>query len=108
MKTIFWKSLSGGCCISIDETKDTQYARDCFDGSDREWEDVVQEAMSNGNPATFYIVSSGLSGCYMRDNVSVIGCKADALRMAQDEVQQDKDESEDLEESEETDGSGVV
>jgi hypothetical protein len=104
MTTIFWKSLSGGCCVSIDETTDTDYARDCFDGSDREWQEVLTEA-NESNPATFYIVSSGLSGCYMRDNVSVFGCKADALRMAQDEVQRDKDESED--EETDTDEDGV-
>jgi hypothetical protein len=93
VKTIFWKSLSGGCCVSVDETTDADYARDCFDGSDNEWEDVLAEA-SESNPSTFYIVSSGLSGCYMRDNVSVLGRKADALRMAQDEVTRDAEESE--------------
>ena len=92
MKTIFWKSLSGGCCVSVDETTDASYPRDCFDGSDREWQDVLTEA-NESTPAMFYIVSSGLSGCYMRDNVSVYGCKADALRAAQDEVTRDQEES---------------
>jgi len=92
MSTIFWESISGGCCVSVDETTDANYARDCFDGSDREWEDVLAEA-SESMPATFYIVSSGRSGCYMRDNVSVLGCKTDALRMAEDEVTRDAEES---------------
>ena len=96
MKTIFWKSLSGGCCVSVDETTDADYARDCFDGSDSEWQDVLAEA-NESSPAMFYIVSSGLSGCYMRDNVSVLGCKADAVRMAQDEVTRDAEESDEEE-----------
>jgi hypothetical protein len=100
MSTIFWKSLSGGCCVSVDETTDADYARDCFDGSDREWGEVLAEA-SESTPATFYIVSSGLSGCYMRDNVSVLGCKADALQMAKDEGTRDAEESDEEESDEE-------
>jgi hypothetical protein len=33
-----------------------------------------------------------MQGCYMRDNVSVYGCKADALSAARDEVERDADE----------------
>lgn len=98
MSQIFWESLSGGRCISVEETSDSGYARDCFEGTDREWKDILLTAeestfMVNGvyTPAMFYIVSSGLSGCYMRDNVSVYGCKADALQAAKDEVNMDEE-----------------
>lgn len=85
--------------IAVMETTDHDYARDCFDGSDREWIDVAQEAHDN-NPKqpTFYIVSSGLSGLYMADSVSVFGSKADALQSAKDEFERWRDEDEDEEE----------
>jgi hypothetical protein len=96
MKTIFWESLSGGCCVSVDETTDADYARQCFDGADCEWLDVLADC--DATTPMFYIVSSGLSGCYMRDNVSVLGCKEDALNMAKDELERDTEESEEWDE----------
>jgi hypothetical protein len=97
METIFWEEAGHDCCVSVDETTDGNYAHDCFEGTEQEWAEVLSEAYEN-NPPKFYIVSSGLAGCYMRDNVSVFGNKADALSSAQwwlDEfAEQDAEESE--------------
>lgn len=91
MKTIFWEPLSNDCCVSVDETTDAEYAHQCLDGTDSEWAEVLAEA-SETTPPMFYIVSSGMQGCYMRDNVSVYGSKTDALSAAKDEVERDADE----------------
>ena len=90
-KTIFYKSLSGDRVISVEETTDQQYARDCFDGSDREWLDVLADSNGGSNPI-FYIVSSGTPG-YMRDTVNVYADKALALSAAKDEIDRDTEES---------------
>ncbi len=86
-----------GYIIEVTETHDIQYARDCFEGSDREWADVLTEARGD----TFYIVSSGLQGGYMRDNVSVLADKESALLSAKDQFEDWKDQ--DAEDAEETD-----
>ena len=98
MNTIFHKSLSQGRVVSVEETTDQQYARDCFDGSDREWLDVLADSNGGSNPI-FYIVSSGTPG-YMRDTVNVYADKALALSAAKDEVIRDAEESD--EESEDS------
>lgn len=103
MKTIYWHELSGGCCVSVDETTDAKYARDCFDGTDREWKEVLDEANESKTP-TFFIVSSGLSGCYMRDSVFVYANRTDALHDAKNQVAEDLEALADLtaEESEDS------
>lgn len=98
MKTIFYYDLSGGCCVSVNAIgADVNYARQCWDGSDSEFEDLIQTA---DQPLDLYIVSSGLAGCYMRDNVSVYTSKTQALRAANDEVRRDREENEDFDETE--------
>ena len=71
-------SISGDNVIRCEETSDADYARDCFDGSDGEWKEVIEES----EDGRFYIVSAGLNGCFMADMVSVFGRKADAVSYA--------------------------
>ena len=84
--------------IIVIETTDHDYAHDCFDGTDREWIDVCHEAyMEHPSKPKYYIVSSGLMGCYMADNVSVFGNRTDALRSAKDEYERWQEEDADSE-----------
>lgn len=78
MKTIKRFDLAGNS-ITVTQTNDAQYARDCFDGSAREWEEIETE--SSGE---FFIVACGLSGCYMSDDVSVFPARETALQYARD------------------------
>ena len=76
--------------ITVSETVDATYARDCFDGSDREWSELMADS-----PTKFYIVACGLSGCYMADDVSVFTDKADALASAKETFERWQDEDSD-------------
>jgi hypothetical protein len=82
-------------CIRVIETNDANYARDCFDGTDREWKEIAEESAIgdlDSPMGTFYIVSSGLSGLYMADNVSVYGNRATALSAAKEEYERWQEE----------------
>lgn len=76
-----------GNSITVTETLDAKYARDCFDGSDHEWSELTGDS-----PSAFYIVACGLSGCYMADDVSVFTDKADALASAKETFERWQDE----------------
>ena len=92
-ETVIRQYYHNNSSIIVTQTSDASYARDCFDGSEREWHEVLGES-EDGN---FYIVSSGLSGLYMADEVSVFGVKADALRSAADTYERWKEEDEETE-----------
>lgn len=81
-----------GSLISVIKTNDPQYARQCFDGSDREWDEIQGESENDA----YFIVSCGLAGCYMADEVSVFACREDALSSAKDTLERWQDEDADL------------
>lgn len=88
MKTLFYKLLSNGQRVEVlDIGQDSSYARDCFDGSGREWEELISDA---GDNPTFYIVSLGMPG-YMADSVSVLTDKTSAIESAQEWIEQDEE-----------------
>ena len=90
MKSIFYKTLSNGQTVDvIDIGQDADYARDCFDDSDHEWQQLIEDA---GENPTFFIVSLGMPG-YMADSVSVYTSKADALEGAKFWIEQDEEMS---------------
>jgi len=91
MKTIFWKELSGGNAVTVSDIgTDADYARDCFDGSDREWTELLDD--SGEEKPHFYILSVGLRGCYMADTVEVFTDKNSAIQSAKWHIEQDDDD----------------
>lgn len=71
MRTISSTQLSNGQNVQlIDIGHDIDYARQCFDGSDREWQELLDNAPSLGKRLHFYLVSLGMPGC-MADSVEV-------------------------------------
>lgn len=88
MKSIFYQRLSNGQTAEVlDIGQDSSYARDRFDGSDREFEQLISEADEN---PTFFIVSLGMPG-YMSDNVSVYTNRKDAIEGAKFWIEQDEE-----------------
>ena len=81
----------GANSITVSETVDATYARDCFDGSNREWSELTEDS-----PSKFYIVACGLTGLYMADGVSVFTDKADALASAKETFERWQDEDSDV------------
>jgi hypothetical protein len=91
VSTIFYRSIPQHCRVSVDSTSDANYARQCFDGSDREWSELTQNVTKR---TRYYIVSSGLQGAYMSDSVSVYTNKRDAISDAREQVKRAKEENE--------------
>lgn len=95
MKTIFSEYYKDSN-VQVTETDDADYARSCFEGTDPEWKEVVEQS-ANG---LFYIVSSGLAGLYMADSVWVFADKETAIRDAKDTLERWRDEDGEEEEDE--------
>lgn len=90
MKSTLYQTLSNGQSVEIlDIGQDANYARDCFDGSDREWSELVEHET---NP-NFFIVSLGMPG-YMSDSVAVFTSLADARNGAKFWIENDEETKE--------------
>lgn len=90
MKSIFYQTLSNGQNVNvIDIGTDAKYAHDCFDGTEKEWEELISGIENPKNP-TFFIVSLAMSGC-MADSVSVYTNRKDALNGAKFWIEQDEE-----------------
>jgi hypothetical protein len=88
VESIFYKELSNGQTVNVFSVgRDTDYAHDCFDGSDREWQELISDA---GENPTFYLASLGMPG-YLADSVSVSTSRKDAIESAKFWIEQDEE-----------------
>lgn len=82
------RNLSNGQYVEItDIFGDVDYARQCFDGTDKEWEELLADA---GPDAHFYLVTLAMPGC-MADSVAVYTSSADAVRGYKFWIEQDEE-----------------
>jgi hypothetical protein len=87
VESVFYQELSNGQTVNVISIgNDIDYAHDCFDGSDREWQELIAD---EENP-TFFLVSLGMPG-YMADNVSVFTNRKDAIESAKFWIEQDEE-----------------